>query len=678
MQNRNQNLEQQPAKTSNEMSQEHEAVRDLEPSANEITATYSPEDNKLRLYALHRLDPDTYARVKAAGFAWAPRQQLFVAPMWTPAREDLALSICGWIDAEESTLAERAQERSERFSDYRGNRLADAKAAREAVDAIAQRFECGQPVILGHHSTRRALRDKEKMDAGMRRAVNLWDTADYWKRRAVGALQHAEYKSLPAVRARRIKSLEANVRKQERDRKEAADRVEIWSQPMTQEQATEVAGMTCGMYFRIDGRSVSAYSALRDGSMQLEDVSARIVRNDRATLAHCDRWIAHYANRIAYEQAMLGETGGLPADSFALEQGGQILAYDEWVSIMRINRRDGRILSVTTEAPKRFSWQQRLTVPYEQITQYRAPTPQGKAAAKTPPLVNYPVEGCIEMTKAAYAALYSGYKGTRRAEATGTATAYRYRVAVQAGRLAPVFLTDTKVSEPPKAKASPVPAVGPLEVPPVASAAPGLSATANVPAVAAAHVDDEEPGAIEAMRATLRQGGVQVLVAPQLFPTSAEVAAQLVDLAQLDAGMTVLEPSAGTGVLLNAVDATNTAVTMTAVEINPGLCRLLRGGGRTVLEEDFLSVTPQRLNQVDRVLMNPPFANGADIVHILHALTFLKPGGLLVAICANGPRQNAKLRPLAEGSGGTWEPLPSGSFKHAGTNVNAVLLSIHR
>jgi hypothetical protein len=41
------------------------------------TATYSPEDNKLRLYSTTRLDSETYARVKAAGFIWAPKQDLF-------------------------------------------------------------------------------------------------------------------------------------------------------------------------------------------------------------------------------------------------------------------------------------------------------------------------------------------------------------------------------------------------------------------------------------------------------------------------------------------------------------------------------------------------------------------------------------------------------------------------
>jgi hypothetical protein len=72
--------------------------------------------------------------------------------------------------------------------------------------------------------------------------------------------------------------------------------------------------------------------------------------------------------------------------------------------------------------------------------------------------------------------------------------------------------------------------------------------------------------------------------------------------------------------------------------------------------------------------MNPPFANADDIKHIMHALKMLKPGGRLVAICANGPRQNDKLRPLVEARGGIWEELPSDTFIGAGTGVRTVLL----
>ncbi len=75
-------------------------------------ATYSPDDNKLRLYAASRLDPETYKKVHDAGFRWAPRQALFVAPAWTPGREDVLLSLAGEIEDEDSTLAERQEARA--------------------------------------------------------------------------------------------------------------------------------------------------------------------------------------------------------------------------------------------------------------------------------------------------------------------------------------------------------------------------------------------------------------------------------------------------------------------------------------------------------------------------------------------------------------------------------------
>lgn len=94
-----------------------------------------------------------------------------------------------------------------------------------------------------------------------------------------------------------------------------------------------------------------------------------------------------------------------------------------------------------------------------------------------------------------------------------------------------------------------------------------------------------------------------------------------------------------------------------------------------VQQRDFLQCNDD-LGHFDRVLMNPPFANGQDIAHIRHALQMLKPGGRLVAICANGPRQNEQLRPLVEQYGGTWEVLPAGTFKESGTGVNAAMLSL--
>src|SRR6185312_683064 len=115
------------------------------------TATYSPEDDKLRLYSTSRLDQETYDRVKAAGFRWAPQQHLFFA-VWNPDREDLLTDLAGEIDDEDKSLVERAEERADRFQDYSANRAEDAHRAKEAVEQLANGIPLGQPILVGHHS----------------------------------------------------------------------------------------------------------------------------------------------------------------------------------------------------------------------------------------------------------------------------------------------------------------------------------------------------------------------------------------------------------------------------------------------------------------------------------------------------------------------------------------------
>jgi len=63
-------------------------------SSFKYSATYSAEDNKLRLRAFNeaeRMSEELYSEAKAIGFSWAPLQRLFVKPRWTPAAEDFCL-----------------------------------------------------------------------------------------------------------------------------------------------------------------------------------------------------------------------------------------------------------------------------------------------------------------------------------------------------------------------------------------------------------------------------------------------------------------------------------------------------------------------------------------------------------------------------------------------------------
>ena len=48
----------------------------------------------------------------------------------------------------------------------------------------------------------------------------------------------------------------------------------------------------------------------------------------------------------------------------------------------------------------------------------------------------------------------------------------------------------------------------------------------------------------------------------------------------------------------------------------------------------------------------------------------------LVAICANGPRQQQILRALIDHRGGPWQDLPADTFKDEGTGVRVALITM--
>ena len=282
-----------------------------------FTATYSPDDNKLRLYAGSRLDPELYQRVKSAGFQWAPKQDLFYAA-WNPAAEDILIELAGEIEDEDKSLTDRAEERAERFEAYQEKRADEAERTRSAVSAIADNIPFGQPILVGHHSERRARKDAERIENGMRKTVQLWKTSEYWAGRAQAALRHAKYKELPQVRARRIKTIEADLRKQEREQAEAEKWLKAWSKEgLTLEQARTITNY-CLLRVHVNGSDYwSAYDVLRPDDErysacpaytveQVQDVARRVYPK---TIADAQRWIDHYNHRLTYEKAMLEEQG---------------------------------------------------------------------------------------------------------------------------------------------------------------------------------------------------------------------------------------------------------------------------------------------------------------------------------------------------------------------------------
>lgn len=166
------------------------------------------------------------------------------------------------------------------------------------------------------------------------------------------------------------------------------------------------------------------------------------------------------------------------------------------------------------------------------------------------------------------------------------------------------------------------------------------------------------------------------------FPTPAALAARMVGLAELEPGLRVLEPSAGSGALADAITAAEPAVELEVIEVNGRLVELLRMKGYTVEQADFLTVGSGE--RYDRVIMNPPFANRQDAQHIQHAFRLLKPGGLLVAITGEGMWFRADYDGFHEWLESryidirTSAKLPEGTFKESGTGVNTRLLVLEK
>jgi protein-L-isoaspartate O-methyltransferase len=606
-------------------------------------ATYSPEDNKIRIYPDARLPKDLYLRVKSAGFSWAPKQELFVAPKWTPEREDLAVELCGDLGDEDTTLCERAEQRAERFETYSEKRGADAERAHDSVSAITSGIPLGQPILIGHHSEKHARRDAERIESGMRKAVRMWETSKYWTSRAAGALAAAKYKEAPEVRARRIKGIGTDLRRSQKHLAEYVEKNVFWHRDdIAREMALAFTAQTGGHHLaRKEGdrkdfnQTPSAHDALTGqfsnlyAPRTLQEVIDSGRRVYGPAIERVSRWIAHYENRIAYETAMLNEQGA-----------GDLL-----------------------KAAPRAKQLPLLNYPAKEISARRC----GKMQV-------FPVE---QMTAKEYRGIYEETRGTLEVEGT-----HRVRFACvsrdEFGQIerfpafanrkwAAVFLTDSKQHEKPAAPAQKTNSDAPAMARPIA-------APSRYVAPAPTKFDD--------MKKTLK-AGVSVVVANQLFPTPDDVADRMVELADIRHGQSVLEPSAGTGRIVDAirramVKETAGRCAIVAVEINQRLADRLRDvaclSAARVNCADFLTLTHEDLGTFERIIMNPPFERGADILHIQHALKFLRDNGMIVAICAAGPRQRELLLPLAT----SWEELPDGTFSDQGTNVRTVLATFTR
>jgi predicted RNA methylase len=630
-------------------------VKDLE-----VIATYSPDDNKIRIYpTAEKFSEEIKQKLRANGYIWAPRQKLYVAPKWTPAREDLAIELCGSIGDEDKSLVERAEERAERFAEYSEKRADEAQRKEENV---------GDQTVVGHHSARRANKEAEKLKQGLVKVAELWETANYWEQRARGAVATAKHKERPEVRYRRIRGLEAELRG-------IRGRYTPTHDPPKTMMQGDVEYVYCGP----GGRGGSWVKVDK-----LPQIKAAMIR-----------WEQHYENRLRYELLMQDEQGGIVAQQHDLQVGGQIRFEDRWMTILKLNKKDGKVISVNTNGKGYY----RL-IPIDRIAEYKAPTEElaakATAAAKAPPLCNYP-GGPIKIprftsedelqevpirsiTKAQWARLRPEYKGTRIVPATATPSRHRVRVMIEARAFVAVHQTDEKekIPLPPEGPQAPTPADLPRE-----------TVVVEHKKWVPSELSVKAQKAQEAAKA-----GVKTVVADQLFPTPPEIARQMLVKVGSLAGKRILEPSAGTGNLVEAIFEAaggDAFCRVVAVEVAPQLIQVLRDRRARlpyandenfrIVQGDFLQ-QDGALGQFDLVVMNPPFANRRDVIHVDHARRFLKLNeGKLIAIMSpawtfRNDKITKAFRAYVHSRKHTWELLPAGTFSSVGTEVHTGILTL--
>jgi phospholipid N-methyltransferase len=172
------------------------------------------------------------------------------------------------------------------------------------------------------------------------------------------------------------------------------------------------------------------------------------------------------------------------------------------------------------------------------------------------------------------------------------------------------------------------------------------------------------------------------------FPTPIWLSQDLVVRADVKKGDLCLEPSAGTGRIVDSLLHEHAAVV--AVERDPAMRAALEQRCLTEKHlvvhdgDDFL--TCETIDSFDAVVMNPAFNKvglGDCLDHVRHAYSMLQPRGRLVSVMPisikfRESRRYADFRVWYTGLGGRVTDLPDSTFRESGTNVRACVLELRR
>lgn len=203
----------------------------------------------------------------------------------------------------EAERAERMDDRAEYYRDKAGRKGAEADARAAAAAEIAAGTN-GNPILVGHHSEARHRRDIKRMDGHMRASIQLDADAQRAAHAAKAAQRHMDRREAPRVIVRRIRSLEADLRRGQRS----------------------LAGYS---------RTFRDYAG---NPYYVEDhpaATGRYAEQLELTVADLEVKITYW-KEVLQEKIDAGEY--VPVDLSLIKKGDEIAYWGGWAEVVRVNR----------------------------------------------------------------------------------------------------------------------------------------------------------------------------------------------------------------------------------------------------------------------------------------------------------------------------------------------------
>lgn len=172
----------------------------------------------------------------------------------------------------------------------------------------------------------------------------------------------------------------------------------------------------------------------------------------------------------------------------------------------------------------------------------------------------------------------------------------------------------------------------------------------------------------------------------QYFPTPRPVIEMMLEFIWIGAEYRVLEPSAGTGSICDALLAEfrldKYPWYLDVCELHPPFAKALCESGLNLVGMDFLEMLrPER--GYNLIVANPPFSKNQDIAHAVKMFEMLTPGGRMVTMMSSGFQrsstpQGKELNSWLQCAYHSVIDVEKDAFKESGTSVETKILVLDK